>query len=99
MGNFVNPDSSSFLVAFNSEIYVDKSGIIKFTNRVMNTKQGYICNSRPRHFGKSTTADMLAAYYSRGADSESLFSSLEIGRDPSFREYLNKYDVIRMDIQ
>ncbi len=99
MGNFVNPDSSLFQVAFNSEIYVDKSGIIKFTNRVMNTKQGYICNTRPRRFGKSTTADMLAAYYSRGADSESLFSSLEIGRDPSFREYLNKYDVIRMDIQ
>ncbi len=99
MGSFVNPDSGLFQVAVNSEIYVDKSGIISFTNKVMNTKQGYICNSRPRRFGKSTTADMLASYYSRGANSLSLFSSLEIGNDPSFREHLNRYDVIRMDIQ
>lgn len=44
---FVNPDNSAFQVALNSEIYVDKTGLIKYTNRVLNTLQGYICNSRP----------------------------------------------------
>ncbi|SOB73652.1 Hypothetical protein EHLA_3104 [Anaerobutyricum hallii] len=34
MGMFVNPDNSAFQVALNSEIYVDKTGIIKYTNRV-----------------------------------------------------------------
>ena len=48
MGMFVNPDNSAFQVALNSEIYVDKTGLIKYTNRVLGTLQGYICNSRPR---------------------------------------------------
>ena len=47
MGRFLNPDNSAFQVALNSEIYVDKTGLLEYTNRVMGTKQGYICNSRP----------------------------------------------------
>ena len=66
MGRFVNPDNSAFQTALNSEIYVDKTGLLEYTNRVLETKQGYICNSRPRRFGKSITADMLTAYYSKG---------------------------------
>ena len=38
MGMFVNPDNSAFQVALNSEIYVDKSGLIKYTNKVLNTR-------------------------------------------------------------
>ena len=52
MGMFVNPDNSAFQVALNSEIYVDKTGMLEYTNKVINTLQGYICNSRPRRFGK-----------------------------------------------
>ena len=63
MGIFVNSDNSAFQVALNSEIYIDKTGLLTYTNKVMNTLQGYICNSRPRRFGKSITADMLTAYY------------------------------------
>lgn len=70
MGKFVNPDNTAFQVALNSEIYVDKTGLIEYTNRVMDTNQALICNSRPRRFGKSITANMLAAYYSRGCNSE-----------------------------
>lgn len=77
MGMFVNPDNGAFQVALNSEIYVDKTGLIKYTNKVMNTLQGYICNSRPRRFGKSITANMLTAYYSRGCDSEEMFCILK----------------------
>lgn len=99
MGIFVNPDNSAFQVALNSEIYVDKTGLLRYTNKVMNTPQGYICNSRPRRFGKSTTANMLTAYYSRGCDSKDMFSGLEISKCPEFEKYLNKYDVIHLDIQ
>lgn len=48
MGRFVNPDHSAFQVALNSEIYVDKTGLLNYTNRVLDTLDGYICNSRPR---------------------------------------------------
>ena len=99
MGMFVNPDNSAFQVALNSEIYVDKSGLIKYTNKVLNTLQGYICNSRPRRFGKSVTANMLTAYYSRGCNSEAMFADLEISKSTDFKKHLNQYDVIHLDIQ
>mgnify|MGYP000678943385 CR=1 FL=1 len=99
MGRFVNPDNSAFQVALNSRIYVDKTGLIEYTNSVLNTTNAYICNSRPRRFGKSYAANMLAAYYSKGADSEKMFSELEIGKNEDFKKHLNKYDVIHIDIQ
>ena len=99
MGMFVNPGNSAFQVALNSEIYVDKTGLLEYTNKVMNTLQGYICNSRPRRFGKSITANMLTAYYSKGCDSKEMFSNLEISKTPDFEKRLNKYDVIHVDIQ
>lgn len=99
MGRFVNPDNSAFQVALNSEIYVDKTGLIRQTNRVLDTSNAYICNSRPRRFGKSITANMLAAYYSKGCDSEAMFSKLAIGKEKDFKKHLNKYDVLHLDIQ
>ncbi len=86
-------------VALNSEIYVDKTGLLEYTNKVLNTKQGFICNSRPRRFGKSMTADMLTAYYSKGCDSKEMFSKLTISNSKDFQRHLNQYDVIHLDIQ
>ena len=99
MGRFVNPDNSAFQVALNSRIYVDKTGLMEYTNSVLDTTNAYICNSRPRRFGKSYAANMLAAYYSKGADSEQMFSGLGISKDADFKKHLNKYDVIHIDIQ
>ena len=39
MGIFVNSDNSAFQVALNSEIYIDKTGLLTYTNKVMNTLQ------------------------------------------------------------
>lgn len=99
LGRFVNPDNSAFQVALNSEIYVDKTGLIEYTNKVIATEQALICNSRPRRFGKSITANMLVAYYSRGCDSEKMFANLNIAKNASYRQHLNKYDVIYIDVQ
>ena len=99
MGRFVNPGNEAFRVVLNSEIYIDKTGLIEYTNKVMNTTQAFICNSRPRRFGKSITADMLTAYYSRACDSEKLFEGLEISRKNDLKKHLNKYDVIHLDVQ
>lgn len=37
MGRFLNPDNSSFQDVINSEIYVDKTGLLDYTNSVINT--------------------------------------------------------------
>lgn len=99
MGRFVNPDNSAFQVALNSKIYVDKTGLIACMNNVLDSTDAYICNSRPRRFGKSYAANMLAAYYSKGAESEEMFSGLEIGKTEDLKKHLNKYDVIHIDVQ
>lgn len=99
MGRFVNPDNSAFQVALNSKIYVDKTDLIEYTNSVLDTTNAYICNSRPRRFGKSYAANMLAAYYSKGTDSEKMFSGLKISKEADFKKHLNKYDVIHIDVQ
>lgn len=99
MGRFVNPDNSAFQVTLNSKIYVDKTELLEYTNDVLDTMDAYICNSRPRRFGKSITANMLTAYYSKGCDSEEMFASLAIGKKEDFRKHLNCYDVIHIDIQ
>ena len=99
MGMFVNPDNLAFQAALNARIYVDKSGILNYTNSVLGSTDAFICNSRPRRFGKSVTANMLTAYYSKGCDSEEMFSRLEISQAEDFRKHLNQYDVIHWDIQ
>ena len=99
MGRFVNPNNSAFQNALNAEIYVDKTGLIEATNRFLDTPQAFICNSRPRRFGKSMAANMLAAYYSKGCDSHELFADLAIGKSADYEKYLNQFDVIHVDVQ
>ncbi len=99
MGIYLNPGNNKFKRAVNSDIYVDKTGLIKYTNSIVDTLQSCVCVSRPRRFGKSMAADMLTAYYSKGCDSRELFSGLEIAKDESFEEHLNKYDTIFLNMQ
>lgn len=61
--------------------------------------QRYMCVSRPRRFGKSTAADMLAAYYGRNEDTSVLFEKLKISQEQSYQKHLNKYDVIKINMQ
>ena len=81
MGTYVNPNNSAFQVALNSEIYIDKTELLSYTNKVLGSKEGLICNSRPRRFGKSITADMLVAYYSKGCDSKKMFEDCIISKN------------------
>lgn len=99
MGNYLNPGNEKFRRMIQSEIYVDKTGMIKYTNSVLDTAQNYVCVSRPRRFGKSMAANMLTAYYSRGCDSKKLFHSFEIEKDKDFEKYLNQYNTIFLNMQ
>lgn len=99
MGTYLNPGSKGFRESLNSAIYVDKTELIEKTNAVLNTRQKFLCVSRPRRFGKSMAADMLAAYYDREEDSAKLFDNLAISRTESYQKHLNQYDVIKINMQ
>ena len=62
MGIYLNPSSIGFKRSLNSEINVDKTGLIEKTNALLDTEQKFICVSRPRRFGKSMAVNMLSAY-------------------------------------
>ena len=97
MGRYLNVGNDSFQ-AIRKGHYVDKTGLISFVNGVLGTMDKLICVSRARRFGKSFAVKMLCAYYDKSCDSGALFDDLEISKDPSYREHLNKYDVIYLDI-
>ena len=67
----------------------------KISNRNAVPETAFLCYT----VGKSITANMLTAYYSKGCDSKEMFSNLEISKAPDFEKHLNKYDVIHLDIQ
>ena len=86
----------NFKCLYRSRYFVDKSLIIEKMNELINTSDRYVCITRPRRFGKSSVADMLAAYYSKAVDSKDLFDSLNISRCDGYEENLNSYNVINI---
>ncbi len=102
MGQYLNPGNQNYQMAVNSEIFIDKSEMICFLNKLVNTGQRYVSVSRPRRFGKTMAADMICAYYDREAESRKLFeglliSSKNIDADAfEWDKYLGRFDVIRI---
>ena len=69
MGDILNPvDNNSFieLVALKDEdIFVDKTDFIEKMSAKLNANKRLFAVTRPRRFGKTVTAHMLLAYFSR----------------------------------
>ncbi|MBQ9168208.1 MAG: AAA family ATPase [Oscillospiraceae bacterium] len=105
MGIYLNPGKQSFTMAVNSEIFVDKTPMIRYLNTVINTQQRFVSVSRPRRFGKTMAANMVAAYYDCQANSRELFEGLKLSvcrpamvgkKMISWDTYLGKFDVLRL---
>ena len=73
--------------------------LIKYTNQLIGTGDNKLCVSRPRRFGKSTDANMLVAYYSKGCDSHHIFDLLKISQTDHYLEHLNLHHVIHINMQ
>ena len=94
MGNILNPDKDNSFIglvkAKDCRVFVDKTDFIAKTNALLNTDGKFIAITRPRRFGKTVTADMLLAYYSKAYTGQNIFDKLEIANKPSYAEHLNK---------
>ena len=98
MGTYLNPDNAPFLQQV-EDVYIDKTMLIAKMNGVLNRPSfKFVCVSRPRRFGKTIAGNMLSAYYSKGADSKSLFAQFKIAAEPTFTEHLNRYNVLKLDL-
>ena len=98
MGIYFNPNNGSFMKDRNYEIYVDKTELITYLNKYIGTPKNCLAVSHARRFGKSHAAGMIDAYYSLGCDSTELFENTKLSQTPDYKKYMNKYNVIHLDI-
>ena len=94
---YVNSKNDAF-ARIVSKKYVDKTDLISFFNDCINSDDPFYCLVRPRRFGKTITANMLTAYYSKGCDSSELFKNFKISKSPDYKKHLNKYDTISFNM-
>ena len=97
MGTYINRGNIEFRDIVSHE-YVDKTSLIPLINARLNSESRYSCVTRCRRFGKSMAAKMLCAYYDKSCDSRELFRGLKAEQDKTFETYLNKYNVLYLDV-
>lgn len=95
--NFINSGTGYSLFEFEAKkaSYVDKSMLIDTFYNYAQKVNRYVCVTRPRRFGKSTAANMIAAFFDKSItkQSEKLFKTLSVG---SLNKSLDKA-AIQMD--
>ena len=81
-----------------TRFFVDKSLLLEDVLSSMEMDgQKYLCITRPRRFGKSVMANMVAAFFGRAADAGKLFEGLAIAGNGHYKAHLNKHNVIYID--
>ena len=98
MGIYVNPNNTIFSKYVKAKPFVDKSCLLNVLNDCIDNMQNHVCVSRPRRFGKTMALQMAYAYYSKGCDSRAIFQNLELSKTDGWDKYLNKFNVIRLDL-
>lgn len=56
----------------------------------------YVCIIRPRRFGKTVMANMVAAFFGKGPDSGEVFSRLKASEYEWYERHLNQHNVIHI---
>lgn len=112
MGLYLNNKSGYrlFREDFSLTYYVDKTDIIQELVPLLEFKHTceepvwessgrspkYVAITRPRRFGKTVMANMIASYFGKGVDSHAEFDTLKVSRFPWYRKHLNQHNVIHI---
>lgn len=112
MGIYLNSSSAFGLFRRDclSTYFIDKSSILKELvplvesddydpeKTVLNSQnsQKYVAITRPRRFGKTVMANMIASYFGRGIDSSKIFDRLAVSQYPWYQKHLNQHNVIHI---
>lgn len=76
--------------------FVDKTQIMEELIPLARQGSNYVCITRPRRFGKTVMADMIASFFSKACDSSDIFDKLYIAKNEGYHQALNSYPVIHM---
>ena len=59
----------------------------------------YLCITRPRRFGKTVMATMIASFFGKGKDSRQIFEKLKVrNAKEAFEAHINKHNVIYISL-
>lgn len=98
MGIYLN--SSTAYTLYKNETkkpyFVDKTLILEQLFPLVDEGTNYICITRPRRFGKTVMANMIASFFSKAQDAADIFDCLKISQDADYQIYRNKYNVIHI---
>ena len=76
--------------------FIDKTSLLAQLFPLVNEGNNYICITRPRRFGKTVTANMIAAFFSKAKNANDIFEKRTISENPDCKKYQNKYSVIHI---
>lgn len=102
MGIYLNSMAAydAYKEIFEGTYFVDKSLMIEDILTSMKNAEKYICVTRPRRFGKSVMANMLACFFSRGCSSSAIFTNLKIAKimseNAELGKNMNQHNVIHI---
>lgn len=112
MGVYLNNTSAYglFQEDFSLAYYVDKSEILKELVPLVELKRNvrkdsgadkgkgpkYVAITRPRRFGKTVMANMIASFFGKGVDSHEEFDTLKVSEYPWYKKHLNQHNVIHI---
>lgn len=98
MGVFLDSKTAYTLYKNETEkpFFVDKSRMLEELFPLVREGNNYICITRPRRFGKTVTANMIASFFSQACCAEDIFERLQIAQAEDYHKYLNQYRVIHI---
>lgn len=96
MGVYLNSKKpcSLYEMEVAKEYFVDKTALLEELIPLVEQKGNCTCITRPRRFGKTVMANMIAAFFGKGKASKELFQNLRIGASDQFDRHVNQHDVI-----
>ncbi|MEY8517382.1 AAA family ATPase [Lachnospiraceae bacterium 29-84] len=99
MGMYLNSrvPQESFQAVRSGRYFVDKSKLLRELIPAVGTEERFFCITRPRRFGKSVAANMVAAFFGNSGDGKHLFQGLEIEGCEGYQAHFMQHDVVFID--
>ena len=99
MGKFINNGDAydKYATVVRSPYFVDKTELLEELIPALQQEQRFFCITRPRRFGKTVMANMIAAFFERMVDASTLFDNMKIAKYELYKEHIGKHNVIYID--
>lgn len=99
MGMFLNSKApyESYKKITQNPYFADKTPMLAELMPLFGSSNCYCCVIRPRRFGKTVMANMIAAFFGKTMQTENIFEHLAVSEKTGYAAHLNSHNVIYID--